>query len=352
MGRISGRWRPGLEGLEARHLLAVTVQSFPLALPTTQATGITAGPGGLMWFTESISATSGAIGSIDPVTKTISTFPIPNAGSAPQAIVQGPDGDLWFADFGTNAIGQFNPTTHAVVEFPTPTAASGPTGITVGPDGKLWFTESKAGVVGTINPTTHAIAEFPLGSATVRPGAITTGPDGALWFTETGTNSLGRIDATTHAVAAFPIPAGNGTVVRVSIVVGKPDKNLFFATSTSNSSGGTSFGLVQMNPVTHNVLGDPSSALGIVVDPNGKVYTTAGPLQSISAYNLTTRTTESTGLPGAAGRRGWPCRSPSGPDGKLWFTDTGLIGARASSRRIRDIVLGNVEIPVTSGTIP
>ena len=152
----------------------------------------------------------------------------------------GPDGDLWFADFGTGAIGQINPTTHAVVEYPTPTAKSGPSGITVGPDGNLWFTEINTGIVGEINPTTHAIVEFPLGSSTAKPGAITVGPDGALWFTESGPNALGRIDPTTHALAAFPIPAGDGNVVGVSIVVG-PDQNLFFATSTT-SSAGTSFG--------------------------------------------------------------------------------------------------------------
>ena len=85
LGRIAGRRRLGVEGLESRHLLAVTVQSFPLGLPSTQATGIASGPGGLLWFTETnASPPTGAIGSIDPKTQDIDHVPDPQRRQQPR----------------------------------------------------------------------------------------------------------------------------------------------------------------------------------------------------------------------------------------------------------------------------
>src|SRR5207249_4859201 len=109
--------------------------------------GITAGPDGNLWFTE-----SGAdrIGRITP-TGTITEFGIPplhlaSPAASPQDIVLGPDGEMWFTDSYLNRIGHVNVVSGQITVFPTPsgTYECGPScsgGITVGPDGNLWFTE-------------------------------------------------------------------------------------------------------------------------------------------------------------------------------------------------------------------
>ena len=213
--RVSGYRRPTVEGLESRQLLAVTLATYPLPSSQSLPFQIAPGPGGELWFTEnkvvgsgSTSIENGAIGAINPATKAIIEFPIPYAGSSPDGIVWGPDGDLWFADSGNNSIGQLDPTNGAIVEYPTPTASSAPTGIAVGADGNLWFTEFNTGKVGEISPTTHAIHEYPLGTTTSRPSGIVAGPDGNLWFTEY--DRIGQINPTTHAVVEFQIPEGEG----------------------------------------------------------------------------------------------------------------------------------------------
>src|SRR6516225_6896295 len=59
---------------------------------------------------------------------TINEFPILTSNSAPLGITAGPDGNLWFTETNGNPrhVGEINPTTHVVTEFPTPTAASTP----------------------------------------------------------------------------------------------------------------------------------------------------------------------------------------------------------------------------------
>ena len=105
---------------------------------------------------------------INPTTHAITEFPIPTAHSFPQGITTGPDGNLWFTETYANQIGMINPTTHAITEFPIPRPAW-PFGITAGPDGNLWFTESSANQIGMINPTTDAITEFPTTRGRQRP---------------------------------------------------------------------------------------------------------------------------------------------------------------------------------------
>src|SRR5262249_24995658 len=85
-------FRPQLMALEERCLLA-TFNEFLLPTGVGRPIGITAGPDGNLWFTESV----GKIGRITPA-GTITEFPIPTAGSAPYRITAGPDGNLWFTE--------------------------------------------------------------------------------------------------------------------------------------------------------------------------------------------------------------------------------------------------------------
>src|SRR5207249_2283249 len=99
-------------------------------------------------------------------------------------ITAGPDGNLWFTESAGNQIGRIT-TAGVVSEFAVPTANSSLVGITVGPDGNLWFSERLGNQIGRIT-TAGAITEFPVPTANSFPTIITVGPDGNLWFTEVG----------------------------------------------------------------------------------------------------------------------------------------------------------------------
>src|SRR5689334_10280839 len=85
-------------------------------------------------------------------------FPVPTAGSGPVGITAGPDGNLWFTENATNQVGRITPS-GSVQEFPIPTSGSDPAGITVGPDGNLWFTEFFGDKIGRITPA-GVLTEF------------------------------------------------------------------------------------------------------------------------------------------------------------------------------------------------
>ncbi|MGH2484674.1 MAG: virginiamycin B lyase family protein, partial [Ktedonobacterales bacterium] len=118
-------------------------------------------------------------------------FSVPTANSGPAGLTMGPDGNLWFTESTGNQIGRMTPN-GAVSEFPIPTSASSPDAITTGPDGNLWFTESFGNKIGRITPS-GVITEFPIPAAQSRPAGITAGSDGNIWFAESGAGQIGRI---------------------------------------------------------------------------------------------------------------------------------------------------------------
>src|SRR6266496_931740 len=151
--------------------------------------GITAGPDGALWYTESL---GNAIGRIT-TTGITSRFPLPTAGSNPQEITPGPDGALWFTEHLGNRIGRIT-TAGVITEFTIPSPGR-PLGIVAGPDGALWFTEYNLGLIGRIT-TGGLIMEFPISiGLSTGPRGITVGPDGFLWFTESTStaNKIARI---------------------------------------------------------------------------------------------------------------------------------------------------------------
>ena len=95
--------------------------------------GITAGPDGALWFTETVAETVGQIGRITTA-GVVTEYPLPTVNSLPAGITAGPDGALWFTEGGSNRIGRIT-TGGVITEYPVPTPVSSPAGITAGPDG-------------------------------------------------------------------------------------------------------------------------------------------------------------------------------------------------------------------------
>jgi streptogramin lyase len=190
---------------------------------------IASGPDGNMWFTDPASLATAGTSSIGRITPTgaITEF---SAGlqssntSAPIGITAGPGGNLWFTDRAGNlggnpAIGQIS-ATGTIEEFTAGLQSSGePGSITLGPDGNLWFTDTS--FVGTpaidrITPT-GAVAKFAAlggsmpGGQSLNGKALAPASDGNLWFVDTGaTKAIGQLGVGAPS-ASTRLPAVNGT---------------------------------------------------------------------------------------------------------------------------------------------
>src|SRR5690242_9338138 len=198
------RRRPHFDGLETRQLLSGSppIREFPISTPTSQPIGITLGPDGNVWFTQSGPNNTPRIGRITPAGVVTGFASGLRAEQQPVGITTGPDGNLWFTEPGVGRIGRI--TTAGVVSefFAGLDPDSEPVGITAGPDGNLWFTED--GGIGRIT-TAGVITEFTRGvSPEGEAFRITVGPDGNLWFTETSVDKIGRI-TTAGVVTEFSV---------------------------------------------------------------------------------------------------------------------------------------------------
>src|SRR5439155_15535744 len=196
---------------------------------------------GFLYFTE---FNTGRIGRINPLaasdaailaSETQSAVVPSGAGAGVHGITVGPDGNLWFTETTANRVANVNPTLTTINEFATGiTAGAAPVGIVAGPDGALWFTESNntaTGAIGRIT-TAGAVTEFLLPGSNNDPQGITVGPDGALWFTEAGTSQIGRI-TTAGAITTFALPAGSSP----QGITSGPFGMLYFAESGRNLIG-------------------------------------------------------------------------------------------------------------------
>jgi len=185
---------------------------------------ITEGPDGNGWFTISVTDSSGSplrteIGRATP-TGLITRFPTPTVdactvfGRAPVCgITVGPDGNLWFTETRTKRIGRIT-LSGQITEF----LADGPGGeffyeITAGPDGNLWVADSQNDII-RITPAGVITTFTRQGLFLAR---ITAGPDGNVWFTDAPSHSIGRITPTPcfrHRRCFLLTSAGARLVVR------------------------------------------------------------------------------------------------------------------------------------------
>jgi streptogramin lyase len=248
--------------------------------------GITLGSNNKLAFTES---TQGAIGNIT-TSGSYNQIPIDSTGNdtgqEPDQITKSSDGTLWFTEDGAMAIGEL--TTSGVFHaYTVPNATNGgilgPSlkGITVGSDGNIWFTNwgSSGDFIGMMTPS-GSVTEFPLSFGT-DPVGITSGPDGNLWFTAYGSNTIDEMSTSGSLLNQFSIipPGGSsGPGDLADITVGSDD-NLYFTEQTGYIGQMTTSGTVTNFPVS------------------------------------TTMPT----VPGASGPQ--PLAITSGPDGNIWFTD-------------------------------
>jgi virginiamycin B lyase len=195
-------------------------QLFPGMVPNSQL--IISGPDGNLWIN---AAALQAIGQVSPAGTLLRSFSTESPiGSGPIGLAVGSDGNIWFAA-AKGGLGRVTPSGD-VVTFPLPRSTSTARGLSSASDGGLWFTEDE-GVIGHIT-TVGTITEIPLPTTPWTPWGICGAPDGGAWFTDLEGQRIGRITPS-GSVLEFPFPDTSGHFGEiVSIIVG-PDGNLWFA---------------------------------------------------------------------------------------------------------------------------
>lgn len=84
---------------------------------------------------------SGFVRAAPTTAGTITQHVVPTIEAEPFGITLGPDGNLWFTESNASKIGRLSARA-GFKEYPLSTPNSMPIGITTGPDGNLWFTEA------------------------------------------------------------------------------------------------------------------------------------------------------------------------------------------------------------------
>jgi uncharacterized repeat protein (TIGR01451 family) len=307
------------------------ITTFSIPTLHSRPQGITVGPDGNLWFTESAVGRIGRITSAGAVTE----FTLPNLFSKPWQITTGPDGNLWFSENEGHSIGQIT-TSGTITEFPLPPINNDDQvsiAITTGPDGNLWFTVSGGDGsvgIGRITPA-GTLTEF---AAPVGCNGITAGQDGNLWFTDSFGGQIGRITLS-GAVTKFPIPTANS--FPNGIALGR-DGNLWFTEFLGNQIARiTPAGVVTEFPTNNNFLLEY-----IAPGPDGNLWFTTGsdviglvtPAGSITEWILAD--------PQSGGAL-FPIPVTAGPDGNVWIT--------AFNEGISDYVIASLVPPAVAPLI-
>jgi virginiamycin B lyase len=332
--RKRGR-RPVLELLEARALLT-TITEYPTSAKTVVPTAITTGSDGNLWFIEQV---GNAIVRLNPTTHAMTPFSngLP-AHAILSGITSGPNGALWFTetDLGANAIGTLDPhnTGQAIQNFGTAngmTAVSAPTGIAAA-GGFIWFTEPLTDQIGRLDPTTDQIKEYRAPTAmTNLSSQMILGPDGNIWFTEFG--AIGIFNPSTASlIKEVTLPHGS-TEQPLSITVG-PDGNIWYSAGILNAkrNGFVSYDIGTINTNLRSLSGAeiPLSVkpYAITAGPDGKIWfvvpRSGNVAGTINQLDPATRTVSQTlPVPTDVVAVPDPVGITAGPDRNLWFTDNG-----------------------------
>jgi streptogramin lyase len=263
--------------------------------------GITTGPDGNMWFTNSATDTIGRI----TATGTVDSFT--GAGiDGPNDVTTGPDGNLWFTNYANSTIGRITPS-GSVTNF-TGSTISYPYEIAAGADGALWFTNKGGDSIGRI--TTAGVVTRYLGLGISLPSGIAAGPDGNMWFTNQNNNRIGRITPT-GTVTTF---TATGVENPYAIAAGR-DGNLWFTNWSASPSIGR---ITPTGAISLFTAAGVSGPTDISAGPDGNLWfanygnNSIGRIDSLGGI----ATFANTGP-------GQPWSIAGGPDGDVWFTNLG-----------------------------
>jgi streptogramin lyase len=339
------------------------VASLP---PGSVPTGITTGPDGNLWFTNS---GAGQIGKLDSLTHQVALINLPDPTCKPVGITTGPDGNLWFTEQAGGKLGVMTTAGALNNEFPV---GSGPTGIITGSDGNLWVTLLTGNQIAKVN-VAGVVSLFSLPTAGASPSGITLSPDGSIWFTETAVAQIGEISPA-GAILEWSVqtPAGGVTPVPMGIT-STPDGAIWYSDGANNCIGK----FVPSNPVplvrlpgSLSPLDTPPAGLlitiffplagganpnGLTTDVQGQVWVTEQGLNEVAVVTLTTQPGTTPGSYPLPLTGGLPVSLVLGPDGNIWVTlpgtnDVVMVVDLAPTNQVSVLVLPVSATVVGNGT--
>jgi len=138
------------------------VKEFEVRAGADSLVGLAAGSDGNLWLSDS---KANVIQMVQP-DGTIPAYgtngkPTDFNATSPIGVTAGPGGTMWYAAPGDNAIGRITLSTSGQQVYTLPNDGSAPAFLTAGADGNIWFTESAADAIGRITP--HGVVrEFAL----------------------------------------------------------------------------------------------------------------------------------------------------------------------------------------------
>jgi streptogramin lyase len=327
----------------AQSSASVTVQSIvaaqvsEFALPAGSAPfGITAGPDGNVWFTDTSTGKAGKITSTGTVTE------YATEKDEPEGITTGPDGNLWFVEHSIRHVNHMT-TSGALTVYTLTRTGTYNVGIATGPDGNLWFTESESGYIAKITTKNEVLGEYALPAGS-KPYGIVVGPDKNLWFTEYGTNKIGKI-TTSGTITEYALPTGSHPY---NITAGS-DGNLWFSDYGSSKIGKITIG----GTITEYALASGSEPRGITSGPEGNLWFTDYGSSKIGKITTTGTITEYALASGSK-----PNAITTGPDGNMWFANYGTskIGkislAGAETQPVQPGMTIDYQVPLQGSSAP
>ncbi len=221
---------------------------------------ITTGPDQNLWFTEGQNGNY-----LDKITTSgTASRVISLSGRFGYQIRSGPDGNIWFSRDG-NALGKVATNGENLQYY---TSSNGIRGIGFAPDGSLWYT-SVSTTIGHISQNGTS-----LGTVTVpafsNDSGVVAGPDGNIWFTNATANQLYKITPT-GGLTTIALQVG---AYPTDIIVG-PDKNVWFTERLSNTIGYiVPSSTTPVEFTTTNGISANSQPQGITLGPDGNIWFT------------------------------------------------------------------------------
>jgi virginiamycin B lyase len=252
-----------------------------------------------------------------PVPYQITEYPLPSGQSLPNAITVGSDHNIWFTE-NAGRIGVMTTSGSVKAEYLVPSGSLNMAGMTLGPDGNVWFAEQDKDKIGVVHTSPIQVQEASVScnQPPCNPIKIISGPGGKLWFSEysqtVGTLTPGL------SQAAYSVPTG-----ALYGLVKAPDGNVYVDAEDCR------FWKVTPNGVVSNIVLAPTSP-----NPTGCSNMTIGPDNNIWICEVDTGNAIARLTLGAGGTAtlkqfalktalSGPLGIVSGPDGALWFAESG-----------------------------
>jgi streptogramin lyase len=282
---------------------------YKIPTPNAQASFLTLGPDGNIWFTE---LRSPKIGRVTPQ-GVITEFQFLRHGAGYAGIAYGPNGDFWINWVGCVNLGscvlEVTPSGHLLHDY---RIAYSQNDIIAGPDGNLWIDMNDNFSVVRLEPNGNS-HRFPVSEG--QTNSLTVGPDGNIWFAENNSmrndSLIGRM-TTAGVLTEFkpPVPLAN-----VGQVAGAPDGSMYFNDVVSGNSG-------KLDPATGKITMISTAFLACFVDsPPKYLWLCLGlknPPEELALRNVYTgKMSDRFQFPSSA----YAYPMIRGSDGNIWFAD-------------------------------